>query len=109
MELQIIYTSVDGSIDYTTKKRSVESCQTKYSMKKSNSNSWTNSHKGKKVISAFDSGNDVKIKFKANNKDVELIFDYSQVFELYTFLDLFHKCQQDVNFESDEIIHFTKA
>lgn len=107
MELEIIYTSVDGSIEYRTKKRSAKPGQTKYSMKRSNSESWSDSYKEKKVISAFDSGNDVKIKFKANNKDVELIFDYSEVFELYTFLDLFH--QQDVNFESDDVIHFTKS
>lgn len=93
-----IFTIVDDSIEYKTKATNHHDNWTEYVMKTSKSDEWSESTRNKKVISALDRGNDLQICFKAYDDILDgvaqkycLTFDYQQAFQLYCFLDLWHK------------------
>ena len=96
-----IYTIIGDVVEYKTKcikERTVS----EYEMKTSKSGVWTESNKNKTVIEAYDSGNDLEITFNSRDgydevEEQTLIFDYEQAFQLYCFLDLWHKT--DPHFE----------
>lgn len=90
-----IYTIVDDVVEYKTK-TTQDADGVSYVMKTSKSSSWTQHYRDKIRISAFNSGDDIGIKFSTRNENDEiqvqdLKFDYEQAFELYCFLDLWHK------------------
>lgn len=96
-----IYTIIEDAVEYKTKFIK-EGEVTEYEMKTSKSDTWSDSNKNKTVIEAYDSGNDLEITFNSRDgygdiEEHELLFDYQQAFELYCFLDLWHKTDPHFN------------
>lgn len=96
-----IYTIIEDVVEYKTKFIK-EGKVTEYEMKTSKSDAWSDSNKNKTVIEAWDSGDDLEITFNIRDgyNEVEeqtLLFDYEQAFQLYCFLDLWHKTDPNFN------------
>lgn len=90
-----ILTIVSDSIEYVTKKRQKDD-SVKFVMKTSNSSEWSDINRNKKILTAWDTGDDLHIEFKSRDEDGKiqkhgLAFDYEQAFELYCFLDMWHR------------------
>lgn len=103
---QKIFTVQQNAIEYVTKMKGHER-GTKYVMRRSDSDSWCSLSRNEKVISAIDSGDDLEIKILTNDYDTQpdvLKLDYMQAFELYTFLDMWHRT--DPRFDTPK--HFDK-
>lgn len=98
MSKEKILTMVDDNVEFVTKKKDLNNSLTycEYVMKTSKSDCWSDSKKNTVLISALDTGNDLDITFKSRDADdciqeSTLCLDYAQAFELYCFLDLWHK------------------
>lgn len=67
-----------------------------YKLKTTDSNIWTEEARNKVVLTAFDTGNDVRLHFVDNPQAPCLTLDYDELQNLYILLQCFEKEQTTV-------------
>jgi hypothetical protein len=67
-----------------------------YKLKTTDSNIWTDEARNKVVLTAFDTGNGVRLQFLDNPQAPHITLDYSELQNLYILLQIFEKEQTTV-------------
>ncbi len=67
-----------------------------YKLKTTDTNIWTESARDKVVLTAFDTGNDVRLQFVDNPQAPCLTLNYSELQNLYILLQCFEKEQTTI-------------
>lgn len=92
-----VYTLIEDQLEYVTSRIKTKTGDV-FKMKTSNSESWVSNRRNKKLITATDSGDNLSIRFGYRDVyddecKVTHRFDYEQAYQLYCFLDFWHKSQ----------------
>ena len=82
--------------EYNLKSKDCDSRSRLYKLKTTDSNVWTEGARNKVVLTAFDTGNDVRLQFVDNPQTPYITLDYGELQNLYILLQIFEKEQTTI-------------
>lgn len=87
---------INDQHEYNLKRKDCDFNARLYKLKTTDSNIWTEWARDKVVLTALDTGNDVRLQFVDNPQAPCLTLDYSELQNLYILLKCFEKEQTTV-------------
>lgn len=87
---------INDQHEYNLKRKDCDFNTCLYKLKTTDSNIWTEGARNKVVLTALDTGNDVRLQFVDNPQTPCLTLDYGELQNLYILLQCFEKEQTTV-------------